>query len=254
VSTTLSPRAPRRDALENREAILLAASAVFRRDPEASLDVVAGEAGLSRRALYGHFSSRDELLAELLTRGGARISTALAGVHHDDPRIHLALIGAAIWAEVQQVRVLAQLAVHGPLEKTVADALSPVRASVRRAAGEGIARGWFRSSVPVETLAHLIEDAAIGVLDEAVRGDLGSDEGRRLVMTVGLSMAGLSWREADALVASIPAELLAVPASSVGSAASVGAAGPGASAGPAGSGAPAGSVASATAATEGDRS
>ncbi|MFB2555738.1 TetR/AcrR family transcriptional regulator [Herbiconiux liangxiaofengii] len=217
MTSTLSSRAPRRDALENREAIVLAASAVFRRDPEASLDAVAGEAGLSRRALYGHFSSRDELLAELLTRGGARISTALADVQHADPRIHLALIGAAIWAEVQQVRVLAQLALHGPLEKTVADALSPVRASVRRATRAGVEQGWFRASVPVETLAHLIEDAAIGVLDEAVRGDLGYDEGRRLVMTVGLSVAGLSWRDADALVESIPAELLRQPEAAEGS-------------------------------------
>ncbi|MGD8169590.1 TetR/AcrR family transcriptional regulator [Herbiconiux sp. P16] len=204
--TTLhSPRAPRRDAAENREAIVVAAAAVFRRDPEASLDAVATEAGLSRRALYGHFASRDELLAELLTRGGARISAALAGVHDPDPRIHLALIGAAMWAEVQQVRVLAQLAVHGPLEKTVADALGPVRASVRRAARDGIEAGWFRSDVPVESLARLVEDAAIAVLDEAVRTDLSEPEGRRLVMTMGLSVAGLSWRDANTLIDSVPA-------------------------------------------------
>ena len=206
-----SPRAPRRDAAENRESIVAAAAAVFRRDPEASLDAVATEAGLSRRALYGHFASRDELLAELLTRGGARISAALAGVHDPDPRIHLALIGAALWAEVQQVRVLAQLAVHGPLEKTVADALVPVRASVRQAARGGIEAGWFRSDVPVESLARLIEDAAIAVLDEAVRTDLSEEQGRRLVMAVGLSVAGLSWREAADLIASSP-QLAAAPA------------------------------------------
>ncbi|WP_382308655.1 TetR/AcrR family transcriptional regulator [Herbiconiux sp. UC225_62] len=203
--TTLHPtRAPRRDAAENREAIVAAAATVFRRDPEASLDAVASEAGLSRRALYGHFGSRDELLAELLTRGAARISAALAGVHDSDPRIHLALIGAALWAEVQQVRVLAQLAVHGPLEKTVADALAPVRASVRRAARDGVEAGWFRPDVPVESLARLIEDAAIAVLDEAVRTDLSEPEGRRLVMAMGLSVAGLSWRDANALIEATP--------------------------------------------------
>jgi AcrR family transcriptional regulator len=212
VPTTIhSPRAPRRDAAENREAIVAAAAAVFRRDPEASLDAVATEAGLSRRALYGHFASRDDLLAELLTRGGARISAALAGVHDPDPRIHLALIGASMWAEVQQVRVLAQLAVHGPLEKTVADALGPVRASVRRAAREGVEAGWFRSDVPVESLARLVEDAAIAVLDEAVRTDLPEQEGRRLVMTMGLSVAGLSWRDANTLIDATP-QLASPPA------------------------------------------
>ncbi|SDY77199.1 transcriptional regulator, TetR family [Herbiconiux ginsengi] len=197
-------RAPRKDAAENREAIVAAAAIVFRLDPEASLDAVASEAGLSRRALYGHFASRDELLAELLTRGGARISAALAGVHDADPRIHLALIGSAMWGEVQQVRVLAQLALHGPLEKTVAEALAPVRASVRRAARDGVEAGWFRSDVPVESLARLVEDAAIAVLDEAVRTDLSEAAGRRLVMTMGLSVAGLSWREANALLDATP--------------------------------------------------
>ncbi|GAA2224937.1 TetR/AcrR family transcriptional regulator [Herbiconiux moechotypicola] len=201
-STTLHTRAraPRRDAAENREAILRAASSVFRREPEASLDAVAVEAGLSRRALYGHFASRDELLAELLTRGGARISSAVAEVRDDDPRRRLALIGAALWQEVQEVRVIAQLALHGPLERTVADALRPVRAAVREAARDGIAAGWFRPDLSVESLARLVEDAAIAVLDEAVRSDLGENDGRRLVMSVGLSVAGLSWRDTAALL------------------------------------------------------
>ncbi|MDO9397486.1 MAG: hypothetical protein Q7T71_13145, partial [Herbiconiux sp.] len=131
-------------------------------------------------------------------------SAALADVHDDDPRIHLALIGAALWGEVQQVRVLAQVAVHGPLEMTVADALRPVRASVRRAARGGVEGGWFRADVPVESLARLIEDAAIGVLDEAVRSDLSEADARRLVMSVGLSVAGLSWRDALAVIDAHP--------------------------------------------------
>lgn len=204
------PRAQRKDALENREAIVAAAATVFRREPEASLDAVAAEAGLSRRSIYGHFTSRDELLAELLTRGGARISAVLAGVHHDDPRIHLALVGAALWAEVQQVRVLAQLAVHGPLERTVAEALDPVRSSVREAVSRGVAEGWFRDDVAPETLARLIEEAAIAVLDEAVRADLSDPEGARLVMTVGLSVAGLSWQSAAAVADALPVAATAV--------------------------------------------
>lgn len=179
---------------------------VFRADPEASLDAVAGQAGLSRRSIYGHFASRDELLAELLVRGGARISAALAGVHDPDPRIHLALVGAALWTEVQQVRVLAQLAIHGPLEKTVADALAPVRASVRTAVAGGVAAGHFRTDVPEPSLARLIEDAAIAVLDEAVRSELSEAEARRLVMAVGLSVAGLSWQDAAAVIDALPSD------------------------------------------------
>ncbi len=216
-ATLPTARATRKDAVENREAILVAAAVVFRREPEASLDAVATEAGLSRRSIYGHFASRDELLAELMVRGGARISAALADVHDDDPRTHLALIGAALWTEVQQVRVLAQLAIHGPLEQTIAEALVPVRASVRVAARGGVEAGWFRSDLPVESLARLIEDAAIAVLDEAVRADLSEAEGRRLVMAMGLSVAGLSWREADAVIRELPGAGAAGSASSTSS-------------------------------------
>jgi AcrR family transcriptional regulator len=202
--TASAARAPRRDALANRRAILDAAAVVFRRDPESSIDAVAAEARLSRRAVYGHFGSREELLAELLVRGGARIAAALAAVHDDDPRVHLALIGASLWSEVSSVTVLAQLAVHGPLEQAVASALEPVRRSLRDATSRGAALGVFRPDLPTESLARLIEDAAISVLDEAVRSHLDDDRARRLVITTGLGVAGLSWRDADTLLADHP--------------------------------------------------
>lgn len=191
-----APRAPRKDALENRAAILDAAAAVFRRDPEAAIDAVAAEAGLSRRAVYGHFSSRDDLLAELLERGGRRISEALTGVRHDDPRIHLALIGGALYGQVAEVKVLASSLLHSPLEQLAGGALQPVRRSVREAVVRGAAASDFRDDIDPEALARLVEDAAIAVLDEAVRSELAHDDARRLVMSVGLSVAGLGWREA----------------------------------------------------------
>jgi AcrR family transcriptional regulator len=206
---TLTPtsRAPRKDALENRAAILEAATAVFRRDPEASIDAVAAEAGLSRRAVYGHFASRDDLLAELVERGGHRISEALAGVRDDDPRIHLALVGGALCDQIAEVKILANSLVHSGLERAAGTALAPVRRSVRDAIGRGGAAGDFRDDLDTEMLARLVEDAAIAVLDESVRSDLDHEEARRLVMSVGLSVAGLSWRDA-AHVADLAAEMM----------------------------------------------
>jgi AcrR family transcriptional regulator len=199
---TSHARAPRKDALENRAAILDAAASVFRRDPEAAIDAVAAEAGLSRRAVYGHFSSRDDLLSELVERGGHRISEALAQVRHDDPRIHLALVGGALCDQIAEVKILANSLVHSGLERQAGTALGPVRRSVRDAIARGREAGDFRDDVDVEMLARLVEDAAIAVLDESVRSDLDHDEARRLVMSVGLSVAGLSWREASGVAAS----------------------------------------------------
>ena len=65
VTTTEQPsRAPRRDATENRAALLDAAKTCLQHDPDASIETIAASAGLSRRAVYGHFPSRDDLVRE----------------------------------------------------------------------------------------------------------------------------------------------------------------------------------------------
>ncbi|MGH1526290.1 TetR/AcrR family transcriptional regulator [Leifsonia sp. L25] len=46
---------------------------------------MAARAGLSRRAVYGHFATRDELLVEVFTRGARRLAALLDPVSHPDP-------------------------------------------------------------------------------------------------------------------------------------------------------------------------
>ena len=74
----------RRDATANRAALLAAAQTVLARDPHASLDAIAQSAGLSRRALYGHFSDRESLLREVIAIGAGRFNTIAEAT--DDPR------------------------------------------------------------------------------------------------------------------------------------------------------------------------
>ena len=198
-------RTLRRDAAENREAILAAAKALLRRDPDASLETIAQSAGLSRRAVYGHFANRDELVSEILTAGAERITAALVATAHDDPRIWLALIAARLWDEVEDVRVMAQLAVRGPFRDRVGAALAPLRSALRENVGCGIREGMLRRDMPADTLARLLEDSVISVLDEATRRELSSADGHRLVMLAALSTAGLSWRESAVLIDATPA-------------------------------------------------
>lgn len=193
---TSETRRPRRDALANREAILTAAAELLRREPDASIDAVAAESGLSRRALYGHFASRDDLLAELARRGAERIAHALSGVHDDDPVAHVARIGSALWDEVAHVKLIARMVVNGPLERVVADGLEPIRASLRDAIGRGVADGRFRADADADTVSRLIERQTLDVLDEVVRHDLDDEAARRLVIVMALGVAGLSWRDA----------------------------------------------------------
>lgn len=195
---TTDTRRPRKDAVANREAILSAAAELLRRDPDASVDAVAVAAGLTRRAVYGHFASRDDLLAELARRGAGRIAAALAGVRDDDPVAHIARIGSALWDEVAHVKLVARMVVNGPLEQVVAEGLEPIRASLRDAVARGAAGGAFRSDVDVETVARLIERQAFDVLDEVVRQRMDDESARRLVIVMALAVAGLSWRDAGA--------------------------------------------------------
>jgi AcrR family transcriptional regulator len=199
--TTTSPlRAPRRDAAENRESLLSAARIVFNRDPSASLEAVATEAGLSRRSVYGHFASREDLLLELVTTGTRRVASALESVTHPDPLVRLALIASSLWREVESVRVMAVVAVRGPLAHHTAGTLGAIRANVRSAISEGQAEGSMRGDLPAERLARLVEDTALVVLEDSTEHPLSAREGDRLVMLMTLAVVGLGWTEAGAFV------------------------------------------------------
>ncbi|MGH1550518.1 TetR/AcrR family transcriptional regulator [Leifsonia poae] len=201
---TSSTRAPRRDAAANREAILGAAAVALNEDIDASLESIAARAGLSRRAVYGHFATRDELLIEVFTRGARRLAALLDPVSHPDPLVEIALFGATLWAEVEHVRVSAALAVRGPHRAMVGTALDPARERLRETVGRGMESGRIRTDLDRETVTRLIENAAVSVLDEATRARLTPEAGHQLVMLAGLSAAGMGWRESDDLIASTP--------------------------------------------------
>ncbi|MFF9564872.1 TetR/AcrR family transcriptional regulator [Leifsonia sp. NPDC014704] len=201
---TPSTRAPRRDATANREAILGAAAIALNEDIDASLESIAARAGLSRRAVYGHFATRDELLVEVFTRGARRLAALLDPVSHPDPLVEIALFGATLWAEVEHVRVSAALAVRGPHREMVGTALDPARERLRDTVRRGMESGRIRTDLDRETTTRLIENAAVSVLDEATRARLSPEAGHRLVMLAGLGAAGMSWREAGELIASTP--------------------------------------------------
>lgn len=204
MTSPASARAPRKDAATNRQALVDAAVVALDRDPDASLETIAAAAGLSRRAVYGHFATRDDLVREVLQRGARRIVEALDGITHDDSRIHVALIGARLWAEVEQVRVMARVAVRGPLAREVGTELAPLRAELQRVVERGIQAGELRGDIPAPTLARLIEGGALTVLDEATRSDIGRAEGHSLVILTSLALCGLDWRAAGELIAATP--------------------------------------------------
>lgn len=84
---TTAPARPREKAKQDtREALLAAATTVFRRDGlDASLDAVCAEAGYTRGAFYVHFRDRDALLSAVIERLiSALIDTLLGPEGSDD--------------------------------------------------------------------------------------------------------------------------------------------------------------------------
>jgi AcrR family transcriptional regulator len=197
-------RPPRKDSVDNRLALIAAARVALNADPDASLEAIATEAGLTRRAVYGHFSNRESLVREVVRSGVERVAVALTTVRHPNALVQLALIAAELWREVENVRVLTMFAVRGPLTDVVTDALRPLRARVLESVRDGQTAGTVRTDIDATVLARLIESAAIGVLDESNRVAIDSATGREVAMLTVLGAAGLSWREAHQLISETP--------------------------------------------------
>ncbi|UOQ87769.1 TetR/AcrR family transcriptional regulator [Agromyces endophyticus] len=202
--TDAERRAPRRDAAENRESLLIAAATTLAAAPDAPLEAIAAAAGLSRRAVYGHFAGRDELVLALIERGTARLNAVASTVEHESTPVAIALLGSRLWGVVEHVRLLAGMALSAPYVERVASALAPVRERLALLVARGVVDGTVRDDLPQPLVARLIEESALAVLVESGRTGMPQAEGRRAVMLSVLGTAGLSWHEAGTLIDTTP--------------------------------------------------
>lgn len=100
-------RAVRSDSLRNRDAILEAAAECLADNPAASLADIAQAAGIGRVTLYGHFSSRNELLTALLHRTMERVESELASVDlGGDPWEAMDALVTTSWRIVHSLNML----------------------------------------------------------------------------------------------------------------------------------------------------
>lgn len=197
----MTTRTPRRDSVENRTVILDAARTALAVDPRASIDVIARTAGLSRRTLYGHFDDREALIRELISSGAQRFNAIAGSVSDADPRLALARLAAQLWQEAAHVQVAAALALDEAHVEHTAAALTPLRRTVAALVRRGQDEGAFRTDIAAPALARLVEEVARTVVS---RTDAASRGAASLAVRALLSIAGLSWREADDLLTAHP--------------------------------------------------
>lgn len=202
VATAPSTRRPRKDAAANRSVILAAAADTLAKDPHASIDAIARAAGLSRRALYGHFDDRDALVHEVIQAGAQRFNAIAATVDTSvDARVGLALLSLRLWDEASHILAGISLALDQQHVEATGAALVPLRSTVVAIVTHGQRAGVLRTDLDALTVARLIESAVRGV---AQLKDASAAVSRSVVACAVLSMAGLSWRETADLFSTHP--------------------------------------------------
>lgn len=195
MTTTASPRRPRKDAAANRADILAAAAATIARDPHAPIDAIARAAGLSRRALYGHFDDRDTLLRAMILGGAERFNALAGDVDDSGPApVALARLALALWDGAADVQFAATVALDDSHIEETAAVLTPVRRRVLAIVTRGRDEGTIRTDMPAATVARLVEEAARTVI---TRLDTARPEAASVAVRAILGVAGLGWREAD---------------------------------------------------------
>lgn len=201
MTTTAPLRQLRKDAAANRAGILRAAAATLAIDPTASIDQIARAAGLSRRALYGHFDDRQALLSELISTGAQRFNVIASSVDEPHPPLALARLTAGLWAEAAHVQIAAALALDDTHLEHTAMALAPLRRTLAAIVRSGQDDGTLRTDIAAPTLARLIEEVARTVVSRTDAASIGAEN---LAVRTLLSIAGLSWRDADDLLTAHP--------------------------------------------------
>ncbi|WNO76872.1 TetR/AcrR family transcriptional regulator [Streptomyces sp. AM8-1-1] len=167
--TDVLGRTPQRhDARSNRTRILATARQELGDNPDASLETIAQAAGVARRTLYGHFSSRLALIAALTQEAGRTLQQAFAAARSPgaDPLEAMARMALAAWVVGDRYRLLISLGRRDLGVAAIRATLTPAReeaiATVRRGQEEGV----FADHVPAPVLARALEALMLALADE----------------------------------------------------------------------------------------
>lgn len=175
----------RADAQRNRRAILAATPVALRTNPDASVANIAAEAGVGRMTLYGHFTSRAELIEAAVIESLKRGDDVLSEVPLDgDPAEALARLVESSWALVNEARALLAAAQKELPAARIRDLHQTVEARMRNLLERGQREGAFRSDLPVSwllTTAHVVINAAA---DEITAGRLDPGDADRFINAV----------------------------------------------------------------------
>jgi AcrR family transcriptional regulator len=186
LATARTPREPgerRLDARRNLAAILEAARRTLVERPGASMQDIAGAAGLHRATVHRHFASRDELIAALRLRSLEEVSAGLDAARLDDGPAREALARATIATlEVgERYRVARFTALFGPAALAQQGRL---RSSVAKVIERGQRDEGLRADLPADVLTAAWGGLIVGFLPDLYRGSLDVEQAAGLTLQV----------------------------------------------------------------------
>ncbi|WP_138896073.1 TetR/AcrR family transcriptional regulator [Streptomyces chryseus] len=189
----------------NRRRILDVALAELLRDPDAPMDQIARAAGVVRRTVYGHFPSREALVAALVDSAVAAVWEAHAAGRDGvaDPAEALARATLAVWRIADRYRLLVALAQRSVTMEGIKQRLAPVRKECVDLLRRGADAGVFTSTLPPAALGYVHEQTLFGLMEAVNDGALDAADGGRAAASTVLLTAGVPAERVAALLASI---------------------------------------------------
>lgn len=163
----------RRNAQSNRERILAVARTELIRDADASMDDIARAAGVVRRTVYGHFPSREALVAGLAEEARRDILGAVEDATRDEdsPDEALARFAFAAWRGGDRYRLLISFAQRNLGDGGIPAMLAPVRERSIALITAGQRAGVFADHLPAPVLALALEGMCVALL-QGVNADM----------------------------------------------------------------------------------
>ena len=181
-------RAQRADARRNIAAILDAATECLARDPEMSIAGIATAAGVGRITLYGHFSTRAELVDAVLTRTIEQADAILDATDiSGDPADAVARLVAASWQIVHRFSNIL-LAAHRELPADrIRGVHDPILRRVQSLIDRGQQAGTFRRDLPRQWLITTAFSLMHAAAEDAAAGRINPDDAPGLITATVLS-------------------------------------------------------------------
>lgn len=181
---TTPTRPQRADAARNRTAILDATLTCLSRDPHASMAAIATEAGVGRVTLYGHFSSRVELVEALLADVLQHSEHALQDLDTGgSARDAMRRLVDSSWQILNTFRLALAAAESELAPETIRRHHEAPMRRVETLVERGRQDGEFRTDLPIEWLVACFYSTLHTAAGEITAGRLAESDASRVITT-----------------------------------------------------------------------